>query len=140
LVLGDDDEDMVMRDAVVGTDANLNEGDGINAYVQAIRGGNAPRRGQKGKLKFSNRPGRKDDDDDDGDNMAIDPETNPQDLKGFENRPRMRAGNSLRGKGGKGGKGGGGMKAVKAQRRGLGVEKTRGGRVGKNSPAKVARH
>jgi ribosomal RNA-processing protein 12 len=140
LVLGDDDEDMVMRDAVVGTDANLNEGDGINAYVQAIRGGNAPRRGQKGKLKFSNRPGRKDDDDDDGDNMAIDPETNPQGLKGFENRPRMRAGNSLRGKGGKGGKGGGGMKAVKAQRRGLGVEKTRGGRVGKNSPAKVARH
>ncbi|KAK3065978.1 hypothetical protein LTS18_002170, partial [Coniosporium uncinatum] len=64
LVIGEDDEDEEMADL----DGGAEPGDGtleggINAYVDAIRGKDAARRGQKGKLKFSNKRDRGDDGD-----------------------------------------------------------------------------
>lgn len=73
---------------------------GINAYVDAIRGHDAAKRGQKGKLKFSNKK-RHDDDE-----MDVDDD-------GKDER-RAKSGSGM-GRGG--GKGGG------SQRRGLGVQK-----------------
>lgn len=99
----DDDGDVLMGDDNPG-DGTL-EG-GINAYVDAIRGRDAAQRGQKGKLKFSNRKQRGvDDGDDDSDGEKA----------------------SRNSKSGSGVQRGG----FKAQRRGLGVQKSRGGRVEK---------
>jgi len=88
----DDDADMLMD---IDNNATLEEG--INAYVDAIRGKDAAQRGQKGKLKFSNRK-RADDD------MEVDEE---------DEKAARKA------------KSGSGMGA-KTQRRGLGAEKQRG--------------
>jgi ribosomal RNA-processing protein 12 len=137
LVLGgDDDNDVSMRDAEADTGPNLDEAEsGINAYVDAIKGGNAPRRGQKGKLKFSNKPRKEDDDEDDG--MALDGDDNSKGTKKIQSQLRTRGSGAsfARGRGGRGG----GMKAARMQRKGLGVEKTRGGRVGKGSPGRAGR-
>jgi len=107
LILRDDDEeDEDMLDLEAGGepgDGTL-EG-GINAYVDAIRGRDAAVRGQRGRLKFSNKgKGREED-------MEVDEE---------EVRSKVKAQTAQRGRGG--GRGG-----FKSQRRGLGVEKTRDG-------------
>jgi ribosomal RNA-processing protein 12 len=60
---GDDDVLMDIDDPNTSLEA------GINAYVDAIRGRDAAQRGQKGKLKFSNKKSKEDDEmdmDDDG--------------------------------------------------------------------------
>ncbi|KAF2190577.1 NUC173-domain-containing protein [Zopfia rhizophila CBS 207.26] len=100
----DNDGDTLMDDGDPG-DGTL-EG-GINAYVDAIRGRDAAQRGQKGKLKFSNRRRK------DRDEMDVD--------LGDEEPTREEKSGSGTGRGG-----------FKSQRKGLGVQKTRGGRVDKS--------
>ncbi|KAI8934959.1 hypothetical protein NX059_008625 [Plenodomus lindquistii] len=78
---------------------------GINAYVDAIRGRDAAQRGQKGKLKFSNKRTKDDDDIDMEDDGA---EAGWQDVRKA-----------------KSGSGGG----AQSQRKGLGMDRTRGGNV-----------
>jgi ribosomal RNA-processing protein 12 len=135
LILGGDDNqgDSAMQlDADGGADGQS----GINAYVQALKGGNAPRKGQRGKLKFSNKPGREQNDDDE-EEMVVDGEAvrvtdlraARQKAKKFQSRGKI-----------PGSPGKGGMKAARAQRRGLGQEKTRGGRILKGMGGKVGRH
>jgi ribosomal RNA-processing protein 12 len=81
---------------------------GINAYVDAIRGRDAAQRGQKGKLKFSNK--RRQDEDE----MEVDHDDR-------ESR-KAKSGSGM----GRGGARGGG-RGNATPRRGLGVEKGRGG-------------
>ncbi|KAI4163159.1 MAG: hypothetical protein LQ342_003287 [Letrouitia transgressa] len=90
---------------------------GTNAYVEAIRGRDAVQRGRGGRLKFSNKRDR-------GEKMDIDDD----DGGGGEGNKSIKAG------------GKGAEKAAarpkqdpKKQRRGLGVEKVRGGRVVKSA-------
>ncbi len=101
---------------------------GINAYVDAIRGRDAVKRGRGGRLKFSNkRTGDEMDvDDDDAGRKEV------KEKRGMQNdRGRGRSGQSGRG----GGRDGGGPKF---QRKGLGVGKVSGGRVVKNAGRKVS--
>lgn len=109
LIFNEDSDDEVMD---FGADGNL-DGDpgdgslegGINAYVDAIKSRDAPTRGQKGKLKFSNKRGKEDDE------MEIDQE----DLSAA----RKKVGSPRGGRGSKPGK-------KMPVRRGLGMEKMRG--------------
>ncbi|KAK1815311.1 pre-rRNA processing protein [Friedmanniomyces endolithicus] len=82
---------------------------GINAYVAALKGNDAPKRGERGKLKFSNKRGGEDDDDD----MEIDEREVASAMK------QARGGASVRGRGR------GGSKQMPV-RRGLGMDKARG--------------
>lgn len=79
---------------------------GINAYVDAIRGRDAAQRGQKGKLKFSNKKRKGEDD------MDVDSEDD-------EKEARKAKSGSGAGRGG-----------AHSQRKGLGVQKGRGGPQG----------
>jgi ribosomal RNA-processing protein 12 len=81
---------------------------GINAYVDAIRGRDAAQRGQKGKLKFSNKKRQ------DEDAMEVDDD---------EKESRKAKSGSGMGRGGARG----GSRGGATPRRGLGVEKGRGG-------------
>lgn len=81
---------------------------GINAYVDAIRGRDAAQRGLKGKLKFSNKK-TKDDDEMDMDDAGE--EADWQEIR------KAKSGSGI-------GRGG-----AQSQRRGLGAERTRGGNV-----------
>lgn len=119
------DDDSMSIDAKIGNDNHTGEGDGsleegINAYVDAIRGRDAVQRGRGGRLKFSNRrekEGRVEHGEADG---------REKHRKGEKTRERERSG-----KGAIAGRKGGGVKGQKSQRRGLGVGKVRDGRVGK---------
>ncbi|KAJ9649253.1 pre-rRNA processing protein [Coniosporium tulheliwenetii] len=95
LVFGESDEehgadtDMLDNDPGDGT----LEG-GINAYVAAIKGRDAAKRGQKGKLKFSN---RKDKGDDEGEEMEVDQEEVRKQIRGkLQQRGRGRGGMAQR--------------------------------------------
>ncbi|KAF1977886.1 NUC173-domain-containing protein [Bimuria novae-zelandiae CBS 107.79] len=104
---GDDEADVDMD--IDGDGVSLEAG--INAYVDAIRGRDAAQRGQKGKLKFSNKK-RKDEDD-----MDVDSDDEKEVRK-------AKSGSGMgRGRGG-----------PQNQRRGLGVDKVRGGQ---KSPGRV---
>jgi ribosomal RNA-processing protein 12 len=96
---------------------------GINAYVQAIKGRDTAKRGQRGKIKFSNRKNQEDDGD--ADEMEVDEGDVAQAVK--QKFQQLKGRDRPRGSGG-------GIKAVKMQRKGLGAGKTRDGRVSKNSP------
>lgn len=64
LILGDgEDEDTVPVGAPADDDGDLDmtRGGGVDAYVEAVSGKNAYARGQKGKVKFSNRRAREGD-------------------------------------------------------------------------------
>lgn len=87
-------------------DQNTSLEAGINAYVDAIRGRDAAQRGQKGKLKFSNKKTKEDDD------MDMDDEGGEADWQEIKN---ARPGSSS-------GRGG-----AQSQRKGLGVQRSRGG-------------
>ncbi|KAK5112023.1 hypothetical protein LTR62_004557 [Meristemomyces frigidus] len=68
LVFNEDDDDEVMDFDEQGMFNGQEPGDGtleggINAYVSALKGKDAPRRGEKGKLKFSNKRSNTDDED-----------------------------------------------------------------------------
>jgi len=130
LILGRDDEG---GDAMDVDDASGAGGEsGVGAYVAALKGKDAARRMRGGKLKFSNkRSGGGDDDDDDeemdrDDAMAVKERLNKSPRGG---RGRDRPFNGGRGRGGHGhGRGGmSGKGGIAAGRRGLGVEKRRGG-------------
>ncbi|OAA71269.1 ribosomal RNA-processing protein 12 [Cordyceps fumosorosea ARSEF 2679] len=135
LILGKDDDA-----AAAAADDNAMEidqpegGSGVGAYVAAIKGKDAARRGRGGKLKFSNRRSRDDaaDDDDDGEQLdekaavIIKNRISPGKAGGDRGRGGFRGG---RGRGGGGGGGGArsGRGGIANGRRGLGVEKKRGG-------------
>ncbi|KAF2400255.1 NUC173-domain-containing protein [Trichodelitschia bisporula] len=110
LVFNDKEEaDAEMVDLEAANAGSLE--DGINAYVNAIKGRDAPKRNQRGKIKFSNRR-TADDDDDDG--MEVDED----DLREGVKKIKVREGAKPRGRGG--------MQAARMQRRGLGAEKQKG--------------
>lgn len=130
LVLKDDDEmgrDEDAGEEMVDVDESGGLEKGINAYVDAIRGRDAAKRGQRGRLKFSNkreRPG--DGDEDDGAEGAA--------AGGERGRFHGARGSGRGDRGGRGGRGGragrgsiGGRGDFKSERRGLGVDKRRGG-------------
>jgi ribosomal RNA-processing protein 12 len=112
LVFGDDRDDGMQLDAEA-------EGGGVDAYVAAVDGPDAIRRGQKGRLKVKSaqRAGRGDDE------MALDEEEVRN--VGSALRKHRRAGSAS-----STGSGGGGIKKKggdpRSARRGLGVEKQRG--------------
>lgn len=135
LILGrDDDNDMMETE-----DPAEAEGGGVDAYVAALKGKDAPKKGLRGKLKWSNKKGRDDEDDemDDGEEeVAVA-------LKGKRDAGRGRGGGGGRGRGGRPDRGGrGGKGGIAAGRRGLGEGKQRGpaaAGVGKRSPGKGRR-
>jgi ribosomal RNA-processing protein 12 len=130
--------DTVMGNADGGAEnGSVDKGDSIDAYVDALKGAHAPRRGQKGKLKFSNKV-RDDDDDDDNDDVDVDLGQLHKNLKQAREQQKAQNNPARSGKAPRAGKGG--IKAARMQRRGLGAEKTRGGRVMKGSMARVGRH
>ncbi|KAF2005141.1 ribosomal RNA-processing protein 12 [Amniculicola lignicola CBS 123094] len=100
---------------------------GINAYVDAIRGRDAAQRGQKGKLKFSNRKHQDGDDE-----MDVDDDEDREARKAKSGSGMGRGG---MGRGGRGGGRGG----FQSQRRGLGVQKARGGNAGNGSGSGAGR-
>ncbi|KAI1471825.1 NUC173-domain-containing protein [Daldinia caldariorum] len=135
LILGEEDgADDAM---VIDTPGEGGEESGVGAYVAALKSKDVGRRGRGGRLKFSNRRG-KDDDDEDGE-MDVD-EKNISTIKTHINRGGGRGGAGSRG--GRPTRGGGmrggnrsGKGGIAAGRRGLGQEKRHGpafgGKVGK---------
>ncbi|KAL8901420.1 MAG: hypothetical protein Q9192_000571 [Flavoplaca navasiana] len=134
-----DNADQMAVDPGEGPGEGTLEG-GINAYVEAIRGRDAVQRGRGGRLKFSNKRQRG------GDEMDLDDE------EATENRKQRTVSEALvkaRGsemnggsrrimthRGGRGGTSNGLVKNSfdpKTQRKGLGVQKVKGGRVGKTT-------
>jgi ribosomal RNA-processing protein 12 len=89
-------------------DKNTSLEAGINAYVDAIRGRDAAQRGQKGKLKFSNKKTKEDDE------MDMDDEGGEADWQEI----RKAKSGSGAGRGG-----------AQSHRKGLGAERSRGGTV-----------
>ncbi|KAL6901345.1 NUC173 domain-containing protein [Trichoderma evansii] len=128
LILGkDDDEDEGAMEV------DQPENSGVGAYVAAIKGRDAAKRGRGGKLKFSNkrsRDGEDGDEMDDDDAAAVKNSISPGRDRGGRGRGR---GGPMRG-GGRGGRGGGGSfggprsgkGGIAAGRRGLGSEKRHG--------------
>lgn len=99
---------------------------GINAYVDAIKGRDAVKRGRGGRLKFSNKKTGDEMEVDDGDGGVKDAKVKPGTQRGRGGSER-----NVR----SGGRGGGGRSVggPKFQRRGLGVGKVSGGRVEKTA-------
>ncbi|GFP58414.1 ribosomal RNA-processing protein 12 [Trichoderma asperellum] len=129
LILGKDDDE---EEGAMEVDQPENSG--VGAYVAAIKGRDAARRGRGGKLKFSNKRSRDGDDGDDMDDddaVAVKNSISPGRDRGGRGRGR---GGPMRG-GGRGGRGGGGGSfggprsgkgGIAAGRRGLGSEKRHG--------------
>jgi len=122
LLFKEDDQDEDMPDL-----DNASVEQGINAYVAAIKGRDVARRGQGGRLKFTNKREKKGDGDEEEDG---DDDNNGKEIARAVNgrgdfRGRGRGG-SDRSRGG--GRGGGG----RSDRRPLGADKTRGGRIEKS--------
>ncbi|KAK0615826.1 NUC173 domain-containing protein [Bombardia bombarda] len=142
LILGDkEDGDDTMMDVDGG---NGGEESGVGAYVNALRGKDAPRRGLKGKLKWSNSARKGDNDDDEDDGMDIDEgaaRAIKAKLDDSRNGGRGRGGFGDRGGGGGGGRGfssrgggdrggRGGRGGIASGRRGLGDDRQRGPTMG----------
>ncbi|KAK5661432.1 hypothetical protein OQA88_11333 [Cercophora sp. LCS_1] len=123
LILGKDDDDEVMD---VDMQGGGEEESGVGAYVAALKGKDVPRRGLRGKLKWSNKKGDDDDDEEDGDGMEIDESA----AKASKAKGGFR-GRGDRSRGGPGGRGGargrGGKGGIASGRRPLGGEKRQGG-------------
>ena len=86
LVFDENEDDTMSVDAEINSKVSLEQG--INAYVQAIRGKDAVQRGRGGRLKFSNRRQRDGLDDDsvsEDDNTAMDM-TNKNNVKAHSAR------------------------------------------------------
>ncbi|EFY88170.1 ribosomal RNA-processing protein 12 [Metarhizium acridum CQMa 102] len=123
LILGAESDDEPAAED--GMDIDKPETSGVGAYVAALKGKDAAKRGRGGKLKFSNRRSKDDDDMDemDGDDVAI--------IKNKISPGRADRGNKFRGRGGvRGGRGGqvgrSGKGGISAGRRGLGIDKRHG--------------
>lgn len=149
LVFNDDgdanDDDDPMSLDFNGPDVNdeMTLEGGINAYVDAIRGRDAVQRGRGGRLKFSN---KREKSNGNGDTMDIDDEGDDgravkkvnggggggarKEVRFAEARGGKESGGRNGDMSGRGGlRGRGGNIASKVQRRGLGGQKVRGGRV-----------
>ncbi|KAH0544844.1 hypothetical protein FGG08_001073 [Glutinoglossum americanum] len=116
LVLGveSSDDDAVMMDISSEIKKDEDTLGGINAYIDAIKGKDAVQRGQRGRLKFSNKRSKGGDG---GDEMEVDEEEVVQKLKAKQ---------ETNGKG-------------LPKRRGLGMSKVKGGRVQKSPRGKFGR-
>jgi ribosomal RNA-processing protein 12 len=116
-----DSDDEVMEFDDAGNAASLE--DGINAYVEAIKGRDAAIRGRGGKLKFKNKGNKNADDDDE---MEID----VKEITDARAKPQRRSLGGDRGSssGSRGGRGGGGFRGRGDSRGGRGD--SRGGRGG----------
>ncbi|KAH6848399.1 NUC173 domain-containing protein [Chaetomium sp. MPI-CAGE-AT-0009] len=133
---GDDDTAMDL-DTPAGA-AGGEEESGVGAYVAALRGKDAPHRGQRGKLKWSRgRKGGDDDDESDDGGMDVDEgaaakafrdnKRGSDRRRGGDGRGRGRGGGGGGvGRGRGGGRGGKGGIAAASGRRGLGQERQRG--------------
>ncbi|POS77504.1 hypothetical protein DHEL01_v204111 [Diaporthe helianthi] len=106
---GDDEMDI---DAAPGGES------GINAYVSALKGKDAPKKGLRGKLKWSNKKGQDDHDEEDG--MDVD-ENDAVSIKA-----KISKGNNKPQRGGAHARGNRSGKGIAAGRRGLGEDKRRG--------------
>ncbi|RFU80440.1 ribosomal rna-processing 12 [Trichoderma arundinaceum] len=136
LILGKDSDDEGAMD--VDQPGNA-ENSGVGAYVAAIKGRDAAKRGRGGKLKFSNKRSKDGDDGDemdDDDAAAVKNSISPGRDRGNRGRGRggpMRGGGG-RGRGDRGGPFRGGPRSGKggiaAGRRGLGAEKRHGPPMG----------
>lgn len=137
LIVGEDNDGVDDDTMAVDTPGDQ-EGGGVGAYVAALKGKDAGHRGRGGRLKFSNKRGQADPDDDDA--MDVD-EKEVLAIKSHVNRGRGRGGGNFRGgRGGRGGAGGGGggmrgggmrggrsgRGGISSGRRGLGEDKRRG--------------
>ncbi|RKU42917.1 hypothetical protein DL546_002780 [Coniochaeta pulveracea] len=129
LILGKDSDDEAMDVDMADTAGES----GVGAYVAALKGKDVPKKGLRGKLKWSNK--KSNDDGDDDEEMEVDAKDAAA-IKSKTNPGRIRGGarGGQRGRGGAGGRGGRG--GIASGRRGLGEEKRRGppgngGRVGK---------
>lgn len=118
LILGEDEKAGRGGDDKMDVDGGES---GVNAYVAALKGKDAPKKGLRGKLKWSNKKGQ--DDGDDDDEMDVDEESAAV-IKAKVGKTQDRP----RGGGGRGGARGGNRagKGIAAGRRGLGEEKRRG--------------
>ncbi|KAL8863239.1 MAG: hypothetical protein Q9178_000614 [Gyalolechia marmorata] len=143
LVFGNANGTAVDQNEETAVDSREEPGDGtleggINAYVDATRGRDAVQRGRGGRLKFSNKKNRG------GDEMEIDDEEPAERRRersewGSLSRARRSevSGSSKRALAERGGRDRAGNGVVKkrfdpkTQRKGLGVQKVKGGRVGK---------
>ncbi|KAI9884499.1 MAG: hypothetical protein M1823_003714 [Watsoniomyces obsoletus] len=119
-----DDEAMILdngRRVTNETQISMQEGGGVNAYIEAIKSKDAVQRGQRGRLKFNSnqKKGIQEDYHEEGDQMDID---DPPTLGKSE------AGSNGKNRGGFKGmppkSGRGGIHKVKQQRRGLGAQMT----------------
>ncbi|KAF5550092.1 ribosomal RNA-processing 12 [Fusarium mexicanum] len=117
LILGKDSDD----EGAMDVDEPNPEASGVGAYVAALKGKDVAKRGRGGKLKFSNRRTKDDDDEDfemdDNDVAAVKSRISPGRDRGSRASFRGRGA----GRGGKSGRGG-----IAAGRKGLGVEKRHG--------------
>ncbi|KAI1460761.1 NUC173-domain-containing protein [Annulohypoxylon moriforme] len=137
LILGEDDGD---DDAmVIDTPAKGGEESGVGAYVAALKSKDVGRRGRGGRLKFTNKRGNENDDDDG--EMDVD-EKDVSNIKSQINRGGRGDRGGFNPRGGRPHRGGGGMRGgrsgrggIASGRRGLGQEKRHGpsfsGKVGK---------
>ncbi|KAH7347838.1 NUC173 domain-containing protein [Plectosphaerella cucumerina] len=133
LILGRDDDG---QDDAMDVDGGAEGASGVGAYVAALKGKDAARRGRGGKLKFSNRRGDDDDEEMDDDTAtAVRAHVNKGRGGGDARGGRGgRGGGGFRGRGGgdrgggRGGRGGGrgGRGAFASGRKGLGEEKRHG--------------
>ena len=133
LILGKEDDE----DEAIDVDMQGGEESGVGAYVAALKGKDVPKRGLRGKLKWSNRKGDDDDneEEDEEDGMDVD-EPAAKVLKargGFRGRGERNFRGGPGGRGARGGKGGKG--AIASGRRPLGGEK----RSGPTMQARVAK-
>ncbi|KAM0559366.1 hypothetical protein ACHAPJ_004390 [Fusarium lateritium] len=121
LILGKDSDD----EGAMDVDEPNPEASGVGAYVAALKGKDVAKRGRGGKLKFSNRRTKDDDDEDfemdQNDAAAVKSRISPGRDRGGRGNFR---GNFRGGRGGRGGKSGRG--GIAAGRKGLGVDKRHG--------------
>jgi len=121
LLLGGDSDDDAMVLDTPADDKGDDEG-GVGAYVKAIKGKDAVQRGRGGRLKFSNKRSKDEDDE-----MDVDED----DLKVVKKQIGGNTRDNFRGgRGGRGGRGRGGPRGgrggIASGRRGLGEEKRHG--------------
>ncbi|KAI0161386.1 NUC173-domain-containing protein [Xylariaceae sp. FL1272] len=118
LILGEDGENE--DDAMVIDTPGDEESTGIGAYVAALKGKDAGRRGRGGRLKFSNKRGQSDHEDDE--EMDVD----NQEVSTIKKQiTKNRGGGSHRGRGDRGA-GRSGRGGIASGRRGLGEDKRKG--------------
>lgn len=96
---------------------------GVNAYVSALKGKDAPKKGLRGKLKWSNKKGQDDNDEEDG--MDID-ENDAVAIKSKMSQGSSKPRGGAPARGGAHARGNRAGKGIAAGRRGLGEDKRRG--------------